>query len=76
VPAAKRAKINIKTARNIKKRADNVTLYYDQHNLPAPLLHDRLAIAPKSGRRPALLELDLNRLDTAISQDRQYRNIY
>jgi hypothetical protein len=47
--AAKKAKINIKTARDIKKRADKITIYCDEHNLP-PSFHDRVAIAPKPGR--------------------------
>jgi hypothetical protein len=75
VPAAKRAKINVKTARDIKKRANKITVYCNQHNLLKPSLHDRVAIAPKSGRRPVLLELDLNQLDDAIDQDRHYREM-
>jgi hypothetical protein len=31
VPAAKRAKINIRTARDVKKRSDEIIVYNDQH---------------------------------------------
>lgn len=75
VPAAKKAKINIKTARDIKRRADTITVYCDQHNLPPLSLHDRTIIQPKSGRRPALSELQVNQLDAAINQDRHYREM-
>ena len=59
VHAAKRAKINIKTARCIKERADAITHSCIENTLPLPSLHDRCAIAPKSGRRKVLLELNI-----------------
>jgi hypothetical protein len=74
--AAKKAKINIKTARDIKKRADKITIYYGEHNLPPSSFHDRVAIAPKSGRLHVLSEFDINILDAAISSDRYHREIY
>jgi hypothetical protein len=42
--AAKKAKINIKIARNIKKRADKITIYCDEHSLSPPFFHDRVII--------------------------------
>jgi hypothetical protein len=33
--AAKKAKINIKIVRNIKKRADKIIIYCDEHSLPS-----------------------------------------
>ena len=54
VPATKKAKINIITARDIKRRADKIVIYNDQHNLPPPSLHDWTIIQPKAGRRPVL----------------------
>jgi hypothetical protein len=74
--AAKRAKINIKTARDIKTRADKITVYCDEHNLPPPSLHDRVAIAPKPGRPHVLSELDINTLDATISSDRHHCEMY
>jgi len=74
--AAKRAKINIKTARGIKKRADKITLYCDEYDLPPPSFHDRVAIAPKPGRPYVLSELDINTLDVAIISDRYHREIH
>jgi hypothetical protein len=75
VPAAKKAKINIKTAREIKKHADKVTVFCDENSLPPPLLHDRTIIVLKSGRPRALTELNINQLDIAISQDCRYHEI-
>lgn len=57
VQAAKRAKINIKTARSLRQRADTITHSNDENNLPTSL-HDRTIIAPKTGRRHALSELN------------------
>ena len=74
--AAKRAKINIKTARDIKKRANKIIIYCDEHNLPPPSFHDQVAIAPKPGRPHVLSELDINTLDAAISSDRHHREMY
>lgn len=74
--AAKKAKINIKTARDIKKRADKIIIYCDEHNLPPPSFHDQVAIAPKLRRSHVLSELDINTLDAAISFDRHYREMY
>ena len=73
---AKRAKINVKTARDIKNRADKITIYFDKHNLPPPSFHDRLAIAPKPGRPYILSELNINTLDAVISSDRYHRQIH
>jgi hypothetical protein len=38
LPAAKKAKINPKTARAIKRRADKITVYCNNNNLPPPPL--------------------------------------
>lgn len=74
--AAKRAKINIKTAQDIKTRADKITIYCDEHNLPPPSFHDQVAIAPKLGRPHVLSELDVNTLDSAIRSDCHHRKMY
>ena len=74
--AAKRAKINIKTARDIKKCTNKIIIYCDEHNLPPPSFHDQVAIAPKPGRPHVLSELDINTLDAAISSDRHHREMY
>jgi dihydroxyacid dehydratase/phosphogluconate dehydratase len=60
VPAAKKAKINIKTARDIKRRADSITTSYEQHNLPPPSFKERTIIMPKSGQRHVLSKLNLS----------------
>lgn len=73
--AAKKAKINPKTARSIKKRDDDKLAFAQQHHLPPPSLHDRTTIAPKSGRRRVLAELDIEKLDNTIGQDRHYREL-
>jgi hypothetical protein len=73
--AANRLRLRQNDARGIKKRADEVTIYCDQHNEPAPSLHDRTIDKSKPGRRPALTELQINQLDHAISQDRQHREL-
>src|SRR5947207_6159998 len=73
---AKRVKINIKTALDIKKCANKIIIYGDEHNLPPPSFHDQVAIAPKPGRPHILSELDINTLDTAISSDHHYREMY
>jgi hypothetical protein len=75
VPVAKKAKINIKTARRIAYRDKDNYIYNDQHYLPQPSLHDRCAIVPKPGRRQALTELNVEQLDNAISQDRKHREM-
>jgi hypothetical protein len=46
LPAAKNLKINPKTARNIKKRVDNIIIYNDVYYLPPPSLYNRI---PSSG---------------------------
>jgi hypothetical protein len=74
--SAKKAKINIKIARDIKKRADKIIIYYDEHSLFFPFFHDRIVIAPKSERLHVFSEFDINILDAAISSDRHYREIY
>jgi hypothetical protein len=73
--AAKKAKINTKTARGIKKRADQIVIFNDTHNLPPPSLHDQVSIAPKPGRPHVLSELDINTLDCTISSDRHHREM-
>lgn len=73
--AAKNLKINLKTARNIKKRVDNIIIYNDVHYLPPPSLYDRVALVPKIGRPYVLFELDLNILDKGISIDRKHRDM-
>jgi len=74
-PAAKKAKINTKTACGIKKRADQIIIFNDAHNLPPPSLHDQVSIAPKLGRPHVLSELDINSLDCTISSDRHHREM-
>jgi hypothetical protein len=73
--AAKKAKINIKTAQNIKKRADKITIYCDDHSLFSPFFHDRIVITPKSERSYILSEFDINILNAIISSDRHYREM-
>ena len=74
--AAKKAKINTKTARGIKKRADQITIYNNNHSLPPPSLHSRVAIAPKLRRPHVLSELDINTLDQAIGSNRHHCEMY
>jgi hypothetical protein len=69
LPATKKAKINPKTARAIKRRADKITIYCDNNNLLPPSLHDQVAIAPKIGRPRALSEIQGNQLKEACEQD-------
>jgi hypothetical protein len=64
-----------KIVRDIKKRADKITIYCDEHSLLSPSFHDRIAIAPKLGRFYILSEFDINILDAIISSDRHYREI-
>jgi hypothetical protein len=58
--AAKKTRINIKTARDIKQRSNYIQIYYDNNDLPLPFLHDRVATAPKLGRPYILLEISGN----------------
>jgi hypothetical protein len=73
--AAKRAKINVKTARGVKKRAENYTYIAEQENRPPPSLHDRTIIAPKTGRRRVLSALNIEQLDNAVGQDKEHRHM-
>jgi hypothetical protein len=73
--AAKKAKINIKIVRDIKKRADKIIIYCDEHSLPSPFFHDRVVIAPKLERIHIFSEFDINILDAIISSDRYYRGM-
>jgi hypothetical protein len=75
MPAAKKAKISIKTARGIKKRDDENTSYCDHNNISTLSLHDRTIIQPKSGRHQVLTELNIEQLDNAITQDRRHREM-
>ncbi len=75
VLAAKKARINIKTARGIKRRADTITHTCAENSQPPPSLYDRTIIAPKSGRRRVFSELDIEHLDNAIGQDRYHREM-
>jgi hypothetical protein len=74
INAAKEAHIKIKTARGIKRRADKITYSNDENQLPTSL-HDRTVLAPKTGRRHALSELNKEQLDNAINQDRHHREM-
>jgi hypothetical protein len=74
--AAKKAKINTYTARNIKARSDNFVIFCNNYNLPPPSLHDRVAIKPKSGRPHILSEVSGNILKTACKQDRHHREMF
>jgi len=74
--AVNKAKINYFTAKKIKKRADDIIIFNDSHDLPPPSLHDRATIKPKSGRPHILLEVSGNRLKTACEQDRHYRDMF
>jgi hypothetical protein len=73
--AAKKAKINIKIARDIKKRADKIIIYYDDYNLPSPFFYDRIIIAPKSERPYIFSEFNINILNVIISSDRHHREM-
>jgi hypothetical protein len=73
--AAKKAKINIKIVRDIKKRADKIIIYCDDHSLPSLFFHDRVVIAPKLGKFHIFSEFDINILDVIISSDRHYREM-
>ena len=75
LPAARKLKMNDKTARSIKERSDQRITYYANYELPPPSLHDRACRAPKSGRRPTLSEVDINTLDQGIRVDRHHRDI-
>jgi hypothetical protein len=75
IDAALDAEINVKTARGIKRRADEVVIFNDEHDLPSPSLHDRAAKKAKSGRPSILSELNINSLDQAISSDRKHREM-
>ena len=73
--AAESLKINIKTARGIKRRADKIS--NDSSILPSVLnLKERAQIAPKPGKHRVLSEVDLNTLDRGIRQDRKHRDMY
>jgi hypothetical protein len=74
--AAKKAKINTYTARDIKARSDNFVNFCNNYNLPPPSLHNRVAIKPKSGRPYILSEISRNILKTACKQDRHYRKMF
>ena len=70
VQAAKELQLNIKTARGIKRRADQIS------NSHSPsTLHSRAQCALKSGRPRVLSELNLNTLDQVIGQDRKHRDM-
>src|ERR1700721_442301 len=75
IDAALDAEINVKTTRGIKRRADEITIFHDKHDLPSPSIHNRAAKRAKSGRPFALSELDINSLDQAISSDRKHREM-
>jgi|GEM_PF-6859585 len=70
VQAAKELKINIKTARGIKRRADQIS---DSHS--PSTLHIRAQNALKTGRPKVLSELDLNALDKGIGMDKVHRHM-
>ncbi len=59
VPAAKKARVNIKTARGIKGRADTITHPCAENSELPPSLHHRTIIAPILGRPRVLLELNI-----------------
>ena len=72
--AAKALKINIKTARSIKRRTDQISK--DSSTLPLVFnIEERVQIAPKTSRPRILLELDINILDQGIRKDRKHRDM-
>ena len=75
IDAALDAEINIKTARGIKRRADEIVIFNDEHDLPSSSLHDRAVKKAKNGRPSILSELNINSLDQVISSDRKHRKI-
>ena len=75
IDAALDAEINTKTARGIKRRADEVVIFNDEYDLPSPSLHDRAAKKVKSGRPSILSELNINSFDQTISSDRKHREM-
>jgi hypothetical protein len=74
--ATKKAKINPKTARGIKRRADEITVYCDTNDLLLPSLYDQVTIAPKLGRPQVLSEIQGNQLKEACKQDRQHHEMF
>ena len=75
VAAAKRSKIHPKSARRIITRSHKLEIYNDNHNLPPPSLHERVANKPMTGRDPVMSEIDINRLQGAIEKDRHHREM-
>ena len=61
IDAAEDSKINIKTARGIKRRVDQIS-----NSLSVFNVEERVQIAHKTGRPCILLELDINTLDQSI----------
>ena len=68
--AAKDSRINIKTARGIKRRVDQISVDSTVFNL-----EERVQLAPKPGRYRILSDLEINTLDQRISKDKKHRDM-
>ena len=71
--AAKKASINKSTAFDIKTKAGEVQLDHIERGLPPPTRQEMLAIWPKTGRPPTLIEEDKDQIFAACTKDRDSR---
>lgn len=80
IQAAKEASIEIRTARRLKKRSDEIISEAqrdeeDKENQPPITYYDRSFIKPKSGRKRVFSETQIETLDTAIRESRESREM-
>ena len=78
VEAAVDSGINIKTARGIKRRTDQISRVLLDSSVSLPSVYnieERIQVASKSGRPRILSELQINTLDKGIEIDRKHREI-
>ena len=73
--AARDTGINVKTARGIKRRANEIIIFNDNHDLPPPTLSEQVAKRAKTGRPHVLSEIEINTLNDAISADKHHREL-
>jgi hypothetical protein len=73
--AAKKAKINIRSATRIKKKSHDHQIYNDAHNIPPLSIHDRVQVLLKSARRYTMSKVSGNQLKDTIKSDRHYREM-
>ena len=56
----KKAKINIRSTIRIKNKSHDYQIYNNAHNIPPLLIHDRVQVLPKSGRRYTMSKVSRN----------------